>query len=68
MLPKTIASAGTGLLAGGLERAVGDNHIARSAGLDLLRDLGALDALDAVAAFFHDAAHAHGDVAGSSPA
>ena len=37
-------------------------HVAGGARFDLLRDLRAFDALHAEGAFFHDAAHTHGDV------
>src|SRR6478609_9208474 len=39
---------GADLLAGGLDRAVGDEHVARGAGLPLLGDLALLHALDAI--------------------
>ena len=51
-----------GLLAGDLDGAVADVDVGRIAGADLGLDLGFLDALDAIGALLHDAAHAHGDV------
>src|SRR5262249_51826243 len=51
------------LLTGSLESVgVGDLNRGRCAGLDLLRNLRLLDALDAEGAFLYDAAHAHGHV------
>ena len=57
MSPNTMASRGTSLLAGGADFAVADAAGPRSS----RRDAGGADALDAVGAFFHDAAPAHGD-------